>query len=48
MFRYDNIIYGFDTSIMKTFPFKICLEMYYGKKCNNFLPEFLDVDYKLY
>lgn len=39
MFRYDNIIYGFDTSIMKTFPFKICPEMYYGKKCNPVLLE---------
>ncbi len=39
MFRYDNIIYGFDTSMMKTFPFKICPEMYYGKKCNPVLLE---------
>jgi hypothetical protein len=35
----DIIIYGFDTSILKTFPFKICPKMYYGKKCKDVLLE---------
>jgi hypothetical protein len=35
----NTIIYGFDTSILKTFPFKICPKMYYGKKCKDVLLE---------
>jgi hypothetical protein len=39
-YYFDNsIIYGFDTSILKTFPFKICPEMYFGKKCKDILLE---------
>lgn len=35
----DHIIYGFDTYILKHFPFKICPDMYYGKNCKDVLLE---------
>lgn len=39
LFDINVIVYGFDTIILKTFPFKICPKMFYGKKCKDILLE---------